>query len=259
MKNIRNQFKINSLTYWLIFISLLSGLFKNIILIILIVVVHEFGHVFMVKLLGYETLEIQIYPFGGITKIKKDLNSPINHDLIIASGGFIFQIILSIIFIVLLNLNFITDKTFNIFKTYNFSILFFNLLPIMPLDGYVIIKSLLEKILSIKWAHYITVSLSVIFILLYLQYNYIYSLNNYMITFFLFYKTYVSIKNYNYIYNRFLLERYLKKYNYKKIRYLNNNNCNYFHRETFHIFKTKKEYIGEDRVLREKFDKIPRF
>jgi len=259
MRNILTKLKINNLTYFLLFLCLLTGMFKNIILILLIVLIHEFGHILFIKKLKYHINSVDIYPFGGITKVEKDINSPINHDLIIATGGFIFQTLLLIVFIILFKLNLIKEATYSLFLTYNKSILIFNLLPIIPLDGYVILKSILEKYLTFKKTHYLAVIISIIGIIGYLQYNYVYSLNNYMIVTLLIYKTFESLKNYKYIYNRFLLERYINVYPYKKTKQEKKMSLQNLKKETIHFFKVGNKYVHEKEMLKKRFDKNRHF
>ncbi len=255
MKNILMNLKINNLTYILLFVCALTGMFKSILLIFLIILIHEFGHVFFIKKFGYEIKSIELYPFGGITKIEKDLNSPINSDLVIACGGFIFQLFLLIIFFTMFKLNIINEITFNLFNTYNKAILVFNLLPIIPLDGYIILKSILEKYLTFKKTNILTIIISVIGIIFYFQYNYVYSVNNYMIITLLIYKTYITFKNRKFIYNRFLLERYLNFYPYKKTKQEKIINFQNFKKETLHFFKVGNRYVHEREILKKKFDK----
>lgn len=259
MRNILQKIKINPITYFLLVICFLSGLFKNIILILLIVLVHELGHIFFVLKLNYKANKVEIYPFGGITEISKDLNSPINHEFLIASGGFIFQLFLWLIFKFLSFTDLISIATYKLFNTYNNSIILFNLLPIIPLDGYILTKSILEKFLSYKKAYFITFIISVLGILLYLQYNYVFSLNNYMIVTLLIYKTFSHFKNYKYVYNRFLLERYMNIYPYRKTKHEKKLSFQNFKKETLHFFKVGNKYVHEKVILKKKFDKNRHF
>ena len=84
MKNILHLFNIHLSTYFLILSFLITGLIKNIILIYFIVLFHELGHLFIIKLLGYKIIKVDIYPSGGVTKIDKKINTKISHDLLIA-------------------------------------------------------------------------------------------------------------------------------------------------------------------------------
>ena len=255
MKNIKNLFKINSATYILILTFLLTGLIKNIILIYLIVIIHELGHFFIIKILKYKIVKIDIYPMGGVTTINKKINTKISHELIIAIFGIIFQIILGLIFLMLFKNGLISNNTYEIFNNYNKTIIFFNMLPIIPLDGYIFLRSIWELIFPYKKSFYISFIISIISIILFITYNQIYSLNNYLIISFLIYKIVTVYKDFKYEYYRFLLERYLYNFNYKNIKYENHKKLDLLKKDTYHYFKTNNTYISEKKILAKKFDK----
>ena len=94
MKNIKAKFKMNSVTYLLILTALLTGFIKNISLILIIVIFHECGHIIVLKHYEYEIEKVEIYPFGGVTKVKKPINTPLKKEVMIASAGVLFQILL---------------------------------------------------------------------------------------------------------------------------------------------------------------------
>ena len=201
-------------------------------------------------LFHYKILNITIYPFGGITKINKDLNTPIYKELLIASGGVIFQLILFLIINYLpLSIYFKSN-----FIKYNFSILFFNLLPIIPLDGSVILNSFLNMIFSYKKSYYIYFIISVIGIFLYLFTNIWFSLNNYLIISLFIIKTIYAWKNYKFLLNRFLLERYINKYEYKFIN-TKEGNLDILKIDTYQYFKENGKIVSEMTKLKERFDK----
>ena len=62
----KNLFKINIFTYILLLLSFLSGYYKEISIILLILIVHELGHFFLMKLFKIEVNKIIIFPYGGI-------------------------------------------------------------------------------------------------------------------------------------------------------------------------------------------------
>ena len=78
MKNILSKIKINSYTYFFIFICLLCGYIKNISIIFAICLIHELGHIIITKIFHYEIVKIEILPFGGYTTINKKINSNIS-------------------------------------------------------------------------------------------------------------------------------------------------------------------------------------
>ena len=63
---------------------------------------------------------------------------------------------------------------------------------------------------------------------------------------------YKFIKEIKYIYNRFLLEKYLYKTKYQNTRIIDNYNKMY--RNTNHIIKNNKNYMKEEDFLSKMFD-----
>ena len=119
MKNIKNLFKINIATYFLIFSFLVTGLIKNVLLIYLIVIAHELGHIFIIKLLKYKIVRIDIYPSGGVTVVDKPINTPLKEELLIGIFGIIMQLVLDCLFYILVKNNIITLSTYELFLSYN--------------------------------------------------------------------------------------------------------------------------------------------
>lgn len=246
MKNI----KINYLTIYLLLIYFLCGYIKLGIIIFSIVLIHELGHIIMIKIFRYKILSVTIYPFGGITKVDKDINTSPNKEILIAISGIFFQLLLFII----LNLLPLSLNTIKLTFKYNLTILLFNLMPIIPLDGSIILKSILNKFISFKLSYFIEVFISIIFIIIYISINMYYSLNNYLLVFLFIYKIKEAINNYDYIYNRFLLERYLKKYKFKYIS-TKKGNLDILKLDTYQYFKENEKIVPEYEKLAEKFDK----
>ena len=243
--------KVNPLTLYFLLLFFLCGFIKIGIIIFLIVIFHELGHVIILKLFKYKILDITIYPFGGIIKTDKDLNTPTNRELLISSGGILAQIILFII-ICFFPINTLTKE---LFYKYNLSIMLFNILPIIPLDGSIILNSLLNKILPYKQSYYLYIIISIIFTIIYILFNYWYSINNYLIVSLFIIKTYYAIKNYKYLKTRFLLERYLNKYEFKYLS-TKTGNLDILKLDTYQYFKEQDHIISERTKLKEKFDKI---
>ena len=242
--------KVNFLTLYFLLLLFLCGFIKIGLIIFFIVIFHELGHVFFIKLFKYKIIDITIYPFGGIIKTDKDINTPPNKELFIASGGILAQIILFII-ISFLPINILTKE---LFYKYNISIMFFNILPIIPLDGSIIINSLLNKVFSYKLSYYLYIIISILFTIIYLLFNYWYSINNYLIVSLFIIKTYYAIKNYKYLKTRFLLERYLNKYDFKYIS-TKTGNLDILKLDTYQYFREQDCIVSEYKKLQEKFDK----
>lgn len=244
MKNILNKFNINIFTYIFFIICLFSGYIKNILIIFFICLFHELGHILFIKLFKYKIIKVDLYPFGGYIKIDKLINTSINKDIIISMGGILFQFILFLVI----------DNKYILFNYYNNIIMIFNLLPIIPLDGNRILNLLLEKKFSYSMSYKLNIVISSIFLLLFIIYNYLYSIDNYIIIGFLLFKLLEYLKYYKYYYNKFLLERYIYNIEYSFIDY-NSNSLRDLKKENKHYFKYKDLYISEKTLLKRLFDK----
>ncbi len=210
-------FKIHLFYYLLAILCIMNGYFKDFILISLIIIIHEFGHIIMALYYDWKIEKVVILPFGGITIFNEILNKKIKEEFMIAIMGPIFQILLFII------VNKITyDYKFNF---YNNLLLIFNLMPIYPLDGSKILNLGLCKILPYKISHKISIYFSYLILLIYILYiMYNPNLILFIAIIFLFFKVIVEHKKHKYIYNKFLFERYLYNLNFNKIKKINNIN-----------------------------------
>lgn len=241
MKNILIKWQINYFTYLYFLLAFLCGYFKNTCIIFFIIFMHELGHIIMIKFFKYEIISVTFYPFGGLTKINKPINSSINKELLISVSGIIMQIILCL---------FIKNS---LFTYYNLIIILFNLLPIIPLDGYKIINLILDKFLpfekSLKYSNY----LSLISLFIFIIYNLLSSNKNYLICSFLIITIIINLKNQKYLIHKFYLERYLYSFPYHKIESNKTINIHLLKKNTLHFFKNNNRYIHEKGLLKQFF------
>ena len=63
------KIKVNYLTLYFLLILFLCGYIKNALIIFGIVIFHELGHILISIILGYKIKSVELFPFGGITKI----------------------------------------------------------------------------------------------------------------------------------------------------------------------------------------------
>lgn len=240
-------------TYLIVALSfILTGYFSNLIIFTSIIIFHELGHYIIAKINKLNPNKIVIYPFGGITKINNLINTPISKELMVAVSGILFQSIYYLLIIVLYQNNILRAYLFNLFTTYHYSILFFNLLPIYPLDGSKILNLILSKYLPYKLTIKLTIIISIITAAIVIKFNY-YKLNYTMILI-------ISVivdnlikyyKNINYFFNKFLLERYLHKFELSKTKKINK--IDHMYKEKYHIIKEKNHYLTEKQYLKRRF------
>ncbi len=251
--NICRKIKFNFLYYIIAFISVITGLFKEFIIFSAIIFVHEMGHVLMALYYNWKIDKILIMPFGGLTIFKDIINKPIKEEFLIAISGPLFQIL----FYMICNLLNIVNPTI---INYHYAILLFNLLPIYPLDGGKLVNLFLNNFLPFKISHLIIIYLSFINIIIGLIISYYYKLEIVItiIIIFIICKLYDELKKHQYIFNKFLFERYFYSLKFNKNKTINGNNINKMYRDYSHLFKINGKHFTEREILRKKFDNTKR-
>lgn len=185
-----------------------------------IITFHELGHLFVAYLLGYKKSSIIIYPFGGITKYNSYLNSSMLDELLILIGGPLFQEILYLLILFLCKNNLVSSINFNIVSLFHKSLLYFNFLPIVPLDGSKLLLLILEKVFSYRKSNVLIIIISFISIFLFAVFEK--RLVFILLTCILIKSIIEEANMINIKYNKFLLERYLNKFSFKKGKLINN-------------------------------------
>ena len=229
--------------------AFLIGAFMPFIILLLLIIVHEVGHFVAALIFNVGVDKIYIYPFGGVSKFNMPLNESLLKEFIILLMGPLFQMIC---YLVIINISYFS-KYYNLIETYNYTILIFNLLPIYPLDGGKLLNILLSTKLSYRNSFNISIYISYltsIIIGIFLICRNL-SLNIIVIISFLFYKISIEYKKRRYIFDKFLLERYLNKYSFKRRKKVDD--INKFVRGKYHIVKKGNKYYTEKTILENKF------
>lgn len=237
----KNIFKIHVLYYVVAFVSFLTGNFKNFIIFSAIIIVHETGHIVGALIFKWKIDKVILLPFGGITIFKENIDKPLKQELIITLLGPLFQILFYLIF-----------KNNAVFNHYNMAILLFNLLPIYPLDGSKILNIFFNELISFKKSHILTIVVSGI-TLFFLLFKIRKNLLLLLILFFLVVEIIKEIVKHKYYFNRFLLERYLYNYDYKKRKTITK--LTQMKKQTKHLFKIGNNYHSEKDIIKKLFDK----
>ena len=126
--------------------------------------------------------------------------------------------------------------------------LLFNILPIIPLDGSKIINLIFSKYLNLNFSNNLTVLISFITLSMILIgdiYEKNYSMV--MVVFILLQNIWDYYKKIEYIYNKFVLERYLYNIKYKNIKVIDNKNKMY--KNKTHLFKINNNLVEEKKFL----------
>ena len=244
MKTIK-KVRINLSTYIFIFLFLFSGLKKNVFYILIVFMVHELGHIFFCNLFKIKIISVDIYPFGGVIKLDKRINSPVYVDLFISLGGILFQVLLYF-----LNIFYFKNSVLHF---YNASFLFLNLIPIIPLDGNKVFLSLLSVYIPYFYSLILNIISSLIILFIYIFFSMLNHTLNITFIFFTIFFTLLEIKHFKHNINRFYLERYDGNINFKKVKYYKHKNIKFLKRGTYGYFFDNL-YVDEQKILAKKFD-----
>lgn len=233
-----SKIKIHPLFYIVAFLTIITGFFKDFSYIMLIILVHEIGHILISLYFKWNINKIMILPFGGITIFNEKINRPLKEELLIALSGPIMQLIV---------FSFSSNQL--ILKCHCF-LLLFNLLPIVPLDGSKIFNLVLNYLFPFKLSHILTLIVST-FLPLFLVF-FKFNLIVLMIFIFLIFKIVEEYQNHKTIFNKFLIERYLYDLNFKKRKTIKNVNSMF--RDYKHLFYIDNKYYSETQILQKRFD-----
>ena len=163
--------------------------------------------------------------------------------------GPIFQFI---IYFILINITFFYNYIY-IIKNIHYSILIFNLLPIYPLDGGRLLNLFFNINFSFKRSILFSIYFSyiIIFILLVIVFPNILKINILLIILLLLYKVTLEYKKKDYYIEKFLLERYIKDFNFRHIKEVRN--IYQFKKGYRHYIKDNNHYYTEKDILSKKF------
>ena len=210
-----------------------------------IILFHELGHIVCGLLFKWKINKIIILPFGGLTVFSEYINRPIKEEFLVCLGGPLFQIIYY----------FIISNFINI-TGLHYNLLIFNLLPIVPLDGSKLLNLFFNNLFPFRLSHILTNIIS--FILIFFLLGYLIK-HNWNLLFFLtiillIIKTINEFTTTNYVFNKFLLERYIKCSDIRKTKQIEGVNLKKMYRDYKHIFFYDKNYYTERDIIRKRFD-----
>lgn len=114
-----------------------------IVLAYFIVVLHELGHSFTAQYFGYKVFSITVFPFAGLAQIEGDWYKNYKHEFWITINGPMVNLIFALLVLPFVH----TGNGFvSVFLTINVILLALNLLPVYPLDGGRIFRSLCTSV-----------------------------------------------------------------------------------------------------------------
>ncbi len=209
-----------------------------------LIFVHELGHYLTAYFFHWKVDKIVLYPYGGCSYFEVDVNVSNIQEFFVLIMGPIFQLIFTY-----LMSKYLREIDYTFLLSSSKVLLFFNLLPIYPLDGGKLLFLILSFIFSYYYALKITFysSLFFYFILLFIIVLFYQSVFWIFLFFSLFFRLWEEQKKGNYLYEKFLLERYLNPYSFRKEKIISSP---VFMRKGYqHYFLVGKKLISEEEYL----------
>lgn len=141
-------------TYWLE-TRTLAGALEGILFILLLfaaVTLHEYGHALTARKFGISTRDITLYPMGGVARLERMPEKPIQELWVALAGPAVNLLIAGLLFLYLAltnalvpfsQLTLATGSFIERLMLVNISLVLFNLIPAFPMDGGRVLRALL--------------------------------------------------------------------------------------------------------------------
>lgn len=125
-----------------------------------VIFLHELAHTAAACVIGLKPSHITFLPFGVNLKLKNNIVFSLADEIILYFAGPLFNVLAALLCIPFLKYHFIM-----LFYRCNIVLFLFNMIPILPMDGAIIIKKIFTQILGSKKAEIILKAISAVFII----------------------------------------------------------------------------------------------
>ncbi|MDH5160277.1 M50 family metallopeptidase [Heyndrickxia oleronia] len=209
--------------FWIVVgIAVITANFQELLVLFTIIFIHEMGHSVMAYIFSWRIKRISILPFGGVAEMDEHGNRPLKEELLVIIAGPLQHLWMGLMMLLLEKMGFVSTHLFTIFMEYNIMILIFNLLPIWPLDGGKLLHIIFSMNKPFLQSIRITLSSSVIFLITFHLIAILYhpfNLNIWIVVIYLYLSLWAEWKQMNFVFMRFLLERYYgKRISFERLR-----------------------------------------
>ncbi|WP_182200462.1 M50 family metallopeptidase [Paraliobacillus salinarum] len=221
---LRNQLPplvIHPTLWFSLTVSLLTGTIMEFIIIFSIVCIHESGHFVAAKFYKWKIRKVMLWMFGGVMETDEYANRPLHEEMVITLAGPFQHIGIFFLLQWIEQHALLSDSLLSLAYQYNWTICFFNLLPIFPLDGGKILLTILSFQYPFRKAHSMTIITSIMFCLFlvaFMLYEQTVAFSTLLLFAFILWENRLEWKQRFYVFIRFLLNRQQTKYAKQKKR-----------------------------------------
>lgn len=135
VRDLPDRFHIHPLLWAMLLIGYLTGSFAELIIILTIVLIHEFGHLTMAFFFRWRIKKVMLWPFGGVMETDEYYTRPSLEEYLVLLMGPVQHLWMYLAIHLLSIWNVLPGHILEYAFMYNTYLLLFNLLPVWPLDG----------------------------------------------------------------------------------------------------------------------------
>ncbi|HHY39550.1 MAG TPA: hypothetical protein GX507_11605 [Clostridia bacterium] len=129
------RFRINGLYMLLFLVCIAAGLLKETLIVISVLLSHEFAHIVAAAGLGVVVKEVELYPFGGIARVEWPDGADPSLETLVSIAGPLNNLILGAAAWWLARSDIWDIRFLDLFIETNLTLATLNLVPALPLDG----------------------------------------------------------------------------------------------------------------------------
>lgn len=145
---------VNPFFLALIALFFVAGVLDKGLVAFLVVLIHEFAHAAVARRVGVQVTEVELLPFGGVTRMGSEPALDPLKELYIAVAGPFSNMMMVLAAIACRNYGIWDDSIGPFFLQSNMLIAAFNILPALPLDGGRVYRAFLAGSMGLKKATY---------------------------------------------------------------------------------------------------------
>ncbi|UOE96516.1 M50 family metallopeptidase [Alkalihalobacillus sp. LMS39] len=204
------KIKISPFFWFVLGIGIITGYFREVLMVFFIVLIHELGHAVTAHYFKWKIQKIELLPFGGVAEMNESSNRPFKEEFFVIIAGPLQHVWLIAVSFFLVQFDFWTAGDHEMFIMHNAMIACFNLLPIWPLDGGRLLNLAISYYFPFEQAQKIAIYSSVFILCVVAIVSYInvpFHLNLWVVLSFLCISNYLEWKQRHFVFMRFLLDR----------------------------------------------------